>query len=205
MEHARRIGLEVLTLYSFSNENWKRPKEEVEALMELCRQHLVSERPRLLANDIRLRRIGRDEGMPASVLEEIRRTEEATAGCFGMTLVLAINYGGARAGRRSTLAGRCAAGSPRPTRSTSPRSTRRSTPGPPGSRPAHQDRGGTPDLELPVVAGLLRGVPGARPDLAGIRRALAQCRHRGLRGTHPAVRWGPPGRGSRRGRPAGGW
>lgn len=113
VEHARRIGLEVLTLYSFSNENWKRPKEEVEALMELCRQHLVSERPRLLANDIRLRRIGRDEGMPASVLEEIRRTEEATAGCTGMTLVLAINYGARQelVDAFRTLAGRCAAGS----------------------------------------------------------------------------------------------
>ena len=93
VEHARRIGLEALTLYSFSSENWKRPKAEVDALMELCREHLISERSTMLKNDIRLRRIGRDEGMPDSVLEEIRRTEDATAHCTGMTLVLAINYG----------------------------------------------------------------------------------------------------------------
>ena len=93
VEHARRVGLEALTLYSFSSENWKRPREEVDALMELCREHLVTERPTLIANGIRLRRIGRDEGLPDPVLEEIHRTEEATAGCSGMTLVLAINYG----------------------------------------------------------------------------------------------------------------
>ena len=93
VEHARRIGLDVLTLYSFSSENWKRPKPEVDALMELCREHLINERATMLRNDIRLRRIGRDEGLPQGVLDEIHRTEEATAHCTGMTLVLAINYG----------------------------------------------------------------------------------------------------------------
>jgi undecaprenyl diphosphate synthase len=93
VEHARRLKLEALTLYSFSSENWKRPKPEVDALMTLCAEHLVQERPTLLKNNIRLRRIGRDENMPDHVLEEIARTEEATAHCTGMTLVLAINYG----------------------------------------------------------------------------------------------------------------
>lgn len=93
VEHARRLGLEALTLYSFSSENWKRPKAEVDALMTLCAEHLVQERPTLLKNGIRLRRIGRDDHMPKHVLEEIARTEEATAHCTEMTLVLAINYG----------------------------------------------------------------------------------------------------------------
>ena len=112
VEHGRRIGLEALTLYSFSSENWKRPKQEVDALMELCREHLINERPTMLKNDIRLRRIGRDEGMPDSVLEEIRRTEEATAHCTGMTLVLAINYGSRQeiVDACRTLAERCQAG-----------------------------------------------------------------------------------------------
>jgi undecaprenyl diphosphate synthase len=61
--------------------------------MTLCAEHLVQERPILLKNDIRLKRIGRDDNMPEHVLEEIARTEEATAHCTGMTLVLAINYG----------------------------------------------------------------------------------------------------------------
>ena len=93
VEHGRRLGLEAVTLYSFSSENWKRPKPEVDALMTLCAEHLVQERPILLKNDIRLKRIGRDDNMPEHVLEEIARTEEATAHCTGMTLVLAINYG----------------------------------------------------------------------------------------------------------------
>ncbi len=93
VEHARRLELEALTLYSFSSENWKRPKAEVDALMTLCAEHLVRERPTLLKNGIRLRRIGRDDHMPKRVLEEIARTEEATAHCTEMTLVLAINYG----------------------------------------------------------------------------------------------------------------
>ena len=93
VEHARRLNLEALTLYSFSSENWKRPKAEVDALMTLCAEYLVQERPTLLKNNIRLRRIGRDDHMPPHVLEEIARTEEATAHCSEMTLVLAINYG----------------------------------------------------------------------------------------------------------------
>ncbi len=93
VEHARRLKLQALTLYSFSSENWKRPKAEVDALMTLCAEHLVQERPTLLKNNIRLKRIGRDENMPEHVLEEITRTEDATAHCTAMTLVLAINYG----------------------------------------------------------------------------------------------------------------
>lgn len=88
-----RLGLEALTLYSFSSENWKRPTEEVDALMALCHAHLVEQRDRMLENGIRFRRIGRREGLPSSVLDAADALEEATADCPGLTLCLALNYG----------------------------------------------------------------------------------------------------------------
>lgn len=88
-----KLGVEALTLYSFSSENWKRPAEEVDALMLLCRDYLAAERKTLLENGIRFRRIGRDEGMPESVLAALAETEAATARGSRMTLVLALNYG----------------------------------------------------------------------------------------------------------------
>ncbi|MFM7052290.1 MAG: isoprenyl transferase [Planctomycetota bacterium] len=88
-----RLGVGVLTLYSFSSENWKRPAEEVAALMALCCEFLRVERATMLRENIRFRRIGRREGLPAEVLAELDETERATAGMTGMTLCLALNYG----------------------------------------------------------------------------------------------------------------
>ncbi|RPG14221.1 MAG: di-trans,poly-cis-decaprenylcistransferase [Phycisphaera sp. TMED9] len=88
-----RLGIEALTLYSFSSENWKRPAEEVDFLMALCKEHLVEQRSRMVDNDIRFRRIGRRAGLPDEVLEESDACEEATRDCGGMTLSLALNYG----------------------------------------------------------------------------------------------------------------
>ncbi|NBX33107.1 MAG: di-trans,poly-cis-decaprenylcistransferase, partial [Planctomycetes bacterium] len=93
VEECARIGVEALTLYSFSSENWKRPEDEVSALMELARHQLQLERQMMLANNIRFRRIGRREGLSASVLAEFDRTEDETSNCTGMTLCLAMNYG----------------------------------------------------------------------------------------------------------------
>jgi undecaprenyl diphosphate synthase len=93
VEECARLGVEALTLYSFSSENWKRPEDEVAALMELARHHLQLERQMMLANDVRFRRIGRREGLPAPVLAELDRTEDETSRCRGMTLCLAMNYG----------------------------------------------------------------------------------------------------------------
>ena len=90
---AARIGLEAITLYSFSSENWKRPADEVEALMFLCCEFLRQERPTMLREGIRFRRIGRREGLPAEVLAELDETERATAHLTGLTLCLALNYG----------------------------------------------------------------------------------------------------------------
>ncbi len=88
-----RLELEVLTLYSFSMENWKRPAEEVEFLMHLYVEYLIAERAEMMDNNIRFVQIGRREGLPGPVLDELDRTTEETRGNTGLTLALAINYG----------------------------------------------------------------------------------------------------------------
>ena len=93
-ETCAQMGVEVLTLYAFSVENWKRPRHEVEALWVLLRHYLRRELPTLMKNDIQLSAIGRIESLPETVQAELRRAMEATARNRGMRLNLAINYGG---------------------------------------------------------------------------------------------------------------
>lgn len=88
-----RMGIESLTLYSFSVENWKRPPTEVRYLMRLLRRFLIKERKTLMDNEVRLRAIGRVEDLPKVALEELRNTEKLTAGNPGMLLRLALSYG----------------------------------------------------------------------------------------------------------------
>ncbi|MBN1943811.1 MAG: isoprenyl transferase [Phycisphaerae bacterium] len=90
---AARLGLEVLTLYSFSVENWSRPADEVNTLMHLYAEYLVHERPTIMENNVRLRHLGRREGLPENVLKELDETLRLSEGNTGMTLCLAINYG----------------------------------------------------------------------------------------------------------------
>lgn len=90
---AAHLGLDALTLYSFSIENWQRPADEVQALMGLYAHYLERERPTMSDHNIRFRHIGRREGLPPSVLDEIDATAESTADCTGMYLCLALNYG----------------------------------------------------------------------------------------------------------------
>src|ERR1043165_8544464 len=85
-------GVEIVTLYSFSMENWKRPPEEIEALMALCITYLEGERDHLKRENIRLKVIGRRAGLPGPVVAAIADVERTTAGCTGGTLCLAINY-----------------------------------------------------------------------------------------------------------------
>jgi len=92
-EEAARLGLEQLTLFAFSSENWKRPPEEIAFLMALYREYLVSERPTILKNRIRFTTIGRREGIPAETLAEVDRTVRESAAHTGMRLCLAVNYG----------------------------------------------------------------------------------------------------------------
>ncbi len=86
-------GIEVLTLYSFSTENWSRAAEEVEGLMGLARIQLAMQRSELRKSNVRVKHLGRREGLPPAVLEELDKTVEATADCTGITLVAALNYG----------------------------------------------------------------------------------------------------------------
>jgi undecaprenyl diphosphate synthase len=88
-----RMGVESLTLYSFSVENWKRPPTEVRYLMRLLRRFLVAERPTLMDNDVRLRAIGRLDDLPRAALEALRETERMTSANPGMLLRLALSYG----------------------------------------------------------------------------------------------------------------
>lgn len=94
VEEGCRIGLDQLTLYCLSVENWKRPPRELKFLLRLLRHFLVVEREELMDQKVRLAMIGRRDGLPPDVLRELDRTIEATAENTGMVLCLAINYGG---------------------------------------------------------------------------------------------------------------
>ncbi|MBE9550618.1 MAG: isoprenyl transferase [Proteobacteria bacterium] len=89
----REIGIEVLTLYAFSTENWRRPKYEVKSLMAILKRFLISELNEMLANKIRFNAIGQIERMPGDVQAVIRDTMAATSHNKGMVLNLALSYG----------------------------------------------------------------------------------------------------------------
>lgn len=89
-----RLGFECLTLYSFSTENWKRPKEEVRLLMDLYAQYLVDERPTIMENNICVRHIGMEDRLPDFVCRELNETIKLSSTNTGMTLFLALNYSG---------------------------------------------------------------------------------------------------------------
>ncbi|MFM7282310.1 MAG: isoprenyl transferase [Planctomycetia bacterium] len=88
-----RLGVQSLTLYAFSAENWKRPPLEVRYLMQLLRLFLVQERRTLMENHVRLGAIGRLDKLPKAAREELERTIAQTAGNRGMLLRLALSYG----------------------------------------------------------------------------------------------------------------
>jgi len=90
-----RAGLERLTLYALSTENYlNRPGREIRVLMLLLRRFLIEERPTLMENRIRLQTIGRVADLPSRVLKEVETSRRMTAGNDGMILTLALNYGG---------------------------------------------------------------------------------------------------------------
>jgi len=89
-----RLGIDRLTLYAFSSENWKRPKREIDLLMNLLREFLVDEREEIMTNDIRLRAIGRLHMLPEEVRTELATTIDMSAGNRGLVLTLALSYGG---------------------------------------------------------------------------------------------------------------
>jgi undecaprenyl diphosphate synthase len=94
VETSARIGLEVLTLYAFSIENWKRPQSEVSTLMGLLKRYLRAELGTLLENDIRFQVLGRVHELPSDVQEELGRAQERTKDNGGLRFNIALNYGG---------------------------------------------------------------------------------------------------------------
>ena len=90
----RELGMQALTLYAFSSQNWDRPIEEVRMLMALLRDYLVDERAEILDNNIRLTTIGNTERLPDFVREPLGELMEASKNNTGMVLCLALSYGG---------------------------------------------------------------------------------------------------------------
>ena len=89
-----QAGVRYLTLYSFSTENWKRPKAEVSFLMKLIEGRLRLEGQNLYAKNVKVRFIGRTEQLPASILKTMDYVKELTCNNTGLNLIFAINYGG---------------------------------------------------------------------------------------------------------------
>ncbi len=91
---SRELGIRYLTLYAFSTENWERPAAEIEALMKLLERFLASEAQQMMENKIRLRVIGQPQRLPAATRNAVERVCRQTQANDGMTLVLALSYGG---------------------------------------------------------------------------------------------------------------
>ena len=94
IETCANLNIEALTLYAFSVENWRRPKTEIEFLMQLLREYIRQEMPLLQRNNVRLRFLGRPEELPQAVQRDTREATAATAKNTGMVLNIALNYGG---------------------------------------------------------------------------------------------------------------
>ena len=94
IETCASLGINALTLYAFSMENWRRPKAEIDFLMRLLREYLRKELPIIHRNNIRMLVIGRHDQLPDEVRADIDRAMEQTAGNTGMKLAVALNYGG---------------------------------------------------------------------------------------------------------------
>ncbi len=93
VEESARLGVEQLTLYCLSSENWKRPKPELDFLMRLLEQYVIEERSEIMRQDLRFAMIGRQEGLTPGVLREVQQTLDLSQHNSGMCLCLAVNYG----------------------------------------------------------------------------------------------------------------
>jgi undecaprenyl diphosphate synthase len=91
---AARLGVRELTVYVFSTENWSRPHAEIDALMEMLARRLASETPPLHEEGVRMRFLGDREGISAPLAEQMERSQSLTDGNDGVTLYMALNYGG---------------------------------------------------------------------------------------------------------------
>jgi undecaprenyl diphosphate synthase len=91
--HCGKLGVEFLTLYAFSTENWSRPKLEIEFLMKLLEKYLTNELEVYLQNNVRFQAIGDISKFSNALQKRITLTQEKTAKCTGLTQILALNYG----------------------------------------------------------------------------------------------------------------
>jgi undecaprenyl diphosphate synthase len=94
VETSRRLGIRYLSLYAFSTENWRRPPREVDGLMSLLHRYLATELGKMMKHQIRLLAVGSLRRLPLPVREALRATIEATKHNTGMTVILAVSYGG---------------------------------------------------------------------------------------------------------------
>ncbi len=94
LEFAAEVGIEYLTLYAFSTENWNRPQREINALMQLLVDTIENELPNLMKNNIRLKTIGNLNQLPNKCVQQLQSTERATAQNTRTTLILALSYSG---------------------------------------------------------------------------------------------------------------
>lgn len=92
-EACAEIGIKYLTLYAFSTENWKRPKNEINFLMKLLYDYLTNEEETLIKNDIKFETIGDISKLPVNIQKKIEEVKKNTENCKRMTLILALNYG----------------------------------------------------------------------------------------------------------------
>ena len=117
LEVCRDRGIQVLTLYTFSLENWRRPRAEVDELMRLLHRYLAREAPRLVENRVRFLALGRVAMLPPKVRAKVEEITAATAGNERLTLCLALSYGGRAEivdAVNAAAAARAAAGAPGP-------------------------------------------------------------------------------------------
>jgi undecaprenyl diphosphate synthase len=117
VESSRKLGIKYLSLFAFSSENWNRPPREVDGLMALLRKYLASELGKMMRHGIRLLAVGSLRKLPPAVREALRSSIAATRNNTGMTVILAVSYGGrediaraARAIARSVERGKLAPG-----------------------------------------------------------------------------------------------
>jgi len=94
VESLKKTGIQYLTLYAFSTENWKRSKEEVDALMELLAEFIDANLPLLMENDVRLLVSGRIEGLPEKAREKLKDAIRKSSSNTSGTVIFALNYGG---------------------------------------------------------------------------------------------------------------
>ncbi|HSJ02746.1 MAG: isoprenyl transferase [Verrucomicrobium sp.] len=93
VESCGELGIEYLTLYAFSTENWKRPKSEVDSLMKMLERFLKQKTPEMVQKNVRLQAIGRLHDLPQSCQDQLHKSIEATSQNTGLTLIFALSYG----------------------------------------------------------------------------------------------------------------